>query len=73
MPQKDLRYLIGKALTDDDFKAQLLDDPEATAQSEGCTITPQQANALRKMTPDDWNRIETVLFDTMLATSPCSA
>lgn len=71
MPKKDLKFLIGKALTDDEFKARLQRDPQGAAKDEGCTITSAQADVLKGMNPGDWEKIESVLIDTMIATSDC--
>ena len=71
MPKKDLKFLIGKALTDDAFKERLQSDPEGAVAAERCTITPTQADVLKNMSPGDWDKIESVVFDTMIATSDC--
>lgn len=71
MTKKDLRFLIGKALTDDKFKERLQSDPQGAAADEGCTITSAQADVLKNMKSGDWDKIESVLFDTMIATSDC--
>lgn len=73
MPAKDLKFLIGKALTDNAFKARLQSDPNAAAGDHHCTITPDQANVLKSMKPGDWDKIESVVFDTMILTSDCIA
>lgn len=73
MPQRDLRYLIGLALIDDEFKKKLIADPQKAAEVMNCTLTPQQLAALEKMTEDDWAAIETATYDEQLATSPCEA
>ncbi len=71
MAKKDLRFLIGKALTDDAFKGRLQSNPEAAAKDCDCSITSAQADVLKNMKPGDWDKIESVLFDTMIATSDC--
>ncbi len=71
MATKDLKFLIGKALTDDAFKERLQKDPEGAATDAGCTITSAQATVLKNMKPGDWEKIESVVLDTMIATSDC--
>jgi hypothetical protein len=45
--QAELEKLIGKALTDASFRSQLLNDPQAAAQSLGITLSADEVNRFR--------------------------
>ncbi len=44
-----LEQLIGRALSDEGFRAQLIEDPEKAAMGLGLTLTPYELAALRTM------------------------
>ncbi len=73
MPKMDLRFLIGKALTNDQFKDLLINNPEQAASQAGVTLPQAQMDALKKMTEDDWNKMETTIYDQQISTSTCEA
>ncbi len=45
--QKELHELIGRAMLDDEFRAQLAADPAKAAAETGCELTEDQAAALK--------------------------
>ena len=73
MAKKDLRFLIGRALTDDKFKTRLRKNPRAAANECNCSITDDQVEAIEGMSLQEWKKIESVVYDTMIATSDCIA
>jgi hypothetical protein len=45
----ELEKLIGKALTDADFRSQLLNDPQAVAQGLGITLSAEEVDRFRSI------------------------
>lgn len=46
--KEELDRLMGKALSDAAFRSEFLEDPEAAAKKEGISLTPQQAEQIKK-------------------------
>jgi hypothetical protein len=55
-----LEQLIGRALSDEGFRAQLIEDPEKAARGLGLTLTPYELAALRTM---DVNKLASLIQD----------
>jgi hypothetical protein len=55
-----LEQLIGRALSDEGFRAQLIEDPEQAARGLGLTLTPYELAALRTM---DVNKLASLIQD----------
>jgi hypothetical protein len=55
-----LEQLIGRALSDEGFRAQLIEDPEQAARGLGLTLTPYELAALRTM---DANKLASLIQD----------
>lgn len=47
-----IQELVGKALTDTDFRSRLSGDPVAAARELGIKFSPKQVNALSTMSPE---------------------
>jgi predicted DNA binding protein len=46
--QKEIHELIGRVVTDPDFRARIADDPEAAVKDAGYDLTEKQMNALKQ-------------------------
>ena len=68
-----LKQLIAKALLDPKFKKKLLTDFEGTAKAEGVRLTRSQLKAFGQIKKKDWDQIEKVIGDTLLASSACKS
>jgi hypothetical protein len=66
-----LKHLIARAILEPSFKKKLLKDFVGTAEAEGVRLSPQQAKAFGKLKLRDWNQIEGVIGDNLIATSAC--
>ncbi len=47
--EKELEQLLGRALTDEEFRAQLFDDPQQAARDVGYELTAQQLATLKSI------------------------
>jgi hypothetical protein len=52
MAKKDLSDLIGRAASDENFRKDLLSDPEDVARREGYQLSPQEMATLRQMSTE---------------------
>lgn len=72
IPQpRDLDGLIAKAMLQPSFKKELLKDFSGTAKRYKVKLTPAQSRAFNKLTTRDWNKIQSVMMDGMVAASAC--
>lgn len=46
--EKEMYELLGRAMTDSEFRAKLIADPAKTAKEAGYTLTPEQVDAVKK-------------------------
>ena len=47
--KEDLNKLVGKALSDEAFRKEFIEDPTAAAKKVGIDLTPDQAEALKSI------------------------
>ena len=47
--KEELNRLVGKALSDEAFRKEFIEDPVAAAKKEGIELTPDQAEALKSI------------------------
>jgi hypothetical protein len=57
MAKKTVEELIGRALTDSDFRNKLLGSPEATLAEEGYEVGPEVIEAIKSANPDEVNAV----------------
>ncbi len=55
MSKKSVEELIGRALTDMEFRSKLLSAPEATLAAEGYEVGPEVIEAIKNANPDEVN------------------
>ncbi|MDC3961297.1 Franean1_4349 family RiPP [Polyangium jinanense] len=55
MSKKSVEELIGRALTDVEFRKKLLAAPEATLTAEGYEAVPEVIEAIKNANPDEVN------------------
>jgi hypothetical protein len=53
MAKKSIEELIGRALTDKEFRDRLLQSPEATLNAEGYEATPEVVEAIKSANPEE--------------------
>jgi len=47
--KEDLKELVGKALSDEAFRKEFIEDPPAAAKKVGIDLTPDQAEVLKSI------------------------
>jgi hypothetical protein len=57
MAKKSVEELIGRALTDKEFRDRLLASPEATLDAEGYDVAPEVIEAIKSSNPDEVNAV----------------
>jgi hypothetical protein len=57
MANKSVEELIGRALTDKEFRDRLLASPEATLKAEGYDVAPEVIEAIKSANPDEVNAV----------------